>query len=205
MHPKVLSAEAWGLISELVEAGVLSGWTLCGGTGLALHFGHRVSEDFDFFKFEDFDVEALVTALAGVDNVAVLSRAVHTLHILQRKVRLSFLRLEAPLGFDGMPYRGLLVGDPRDIATLKLVAIGGRGSRKDFIDLYFYLQQAPGLTNLFELLEARSSSIDWNRYHLLKSLTYFDNAEKEPIPDMLVEIDWEEIKAFFRRQATENL
>jgi len=30
--------------------------------------------------------------------------------------------------------------NPRDIAVMKLVAIGGRGSRKDFVDVYFFLQ-----------------------------------------------------------------
>ena len=45
----------------------------------------------------------------------------------------------------------------------------------------------------------------WNRYHILKSLTYFDDAEEEPMPNMLVQIDWEEVKEYFTRTAASVL
>ncbi len=38
-------------------------------------------------------------------------------------------------------------------------------------------------------------------YHILKSLTYFEDAEQEPPPTMLEPFDWEECKAFFVREA----
>jgi hypothetical protein len=114
--------------------------------------------------------------------------------------RLSFLRLEAPLLYQGNDYRGMTIADPCDIAILKIIAIGSRGSRKDFIDLYVYLQQAPGLTRLLDELESRDSNIDWNRYHLLKSLTWFEEADQEPDPEMLVELNWTDVKEFLLRQ-----
>lgn len=201
MNPKVLSSEGWNLLSNLVSASLLEGWTLCGGTGLALQFGHRISKDLDFFRTEEFDVDDLIAGIADISDVNVTGRARNTLHVIARGIRLSFLRLEAPLLYPGTTYRGITVGDTRDIATLKLVAIGGRGSRKDFIDLYYYLKQAPGISDLFDMLESRSARIDWNKYHLMKSLTYFEDADLEPMPEMLVELDWEEVKAFFREQA----
>jgi hypothetical protein len=39
-----------------------------------------------------------------------------------------------------------------------------------------------------------------NRAHLLKSLTYFDDAEATNVPDMLRPADWKEIKKFFERE-----
>jgi hypothetical protein len=37
----------------------------------------------------------------------------------------------------------------------------------------------------------------------LRGLTYFDDAEAEPMPEMLVTSDWEEIKAAHRRWVRE--
>lgn len=203
MHPRVLDANAWELISDLVAADITKNWTLCGGTGLALQFGHRTSFDLDFFRYESFEPEQLLGRMAGIGQVEILTRAERTLHAHIRGMRISFLGLESPLLFESIAYRGLQLGDPRDIATLKFVAIGGRGSRKDFVDLYFYLRQSPGLEHLFELLEQRDSRIDWNRYHLMKSLTYFADAEEEPMPNMLKPVEWEEIREFFNKVATE--
>lgn len=36
---------------------------------------------------------------------------------------------------------------------------------------------------------------------VLKSLTYFEDAEREPMPRMLVPFDWAECRAFFIRAA----
>ncbi len=205
MHPKVLSAQAWELVADLGDRGLLKDWTLCGGTGLALQFGHRLSEDLDFFRHRPGGLDRLPEQLSKVASVEILDRAVETLHVRVGGTRLSFMGLEAPLLHRGILYRGLTVGDTRDIASLKLVAIGGRGSRKDFVDLYFYLQQTPGLDQLFEHLERRDPGIDWNRFHLLKSLTWFEDAEQEPMPKMLKKVTWEEVKRFFETTAVRFL
>jgi len=205
MHPRVLSRSAWNLVSDISRAGLLEGWTLGGGTGLALQFGHRLSEDLDFFQYDPTGLERLPHQLAGIAPLEVLDRASDTLHVRAGGIRLSFLGLEAPLLYSGTGYRGLVIGDVRDIASLKLVAIGGRGSRKDFIDLFFYLQQTPGLDEIFAHLEQRDPQIDWNRFHLLKSLTYFEDAEQEPMPQMIRDVDWDQIKRFFRELAVDYL
>ena len=77
---------------------------------------------------------------------------------------------------------------------MKLVAIGGRGSRKDFIDLYFFLQAGGSLESIFDLVRRRFENVDYNEYHLLKSLVYFEDAEAEPMPRMLREASWSAIK-----------
>ena len=38
-------------------------------------------------------------------------------------------------------------------------------------------------------------------YHLLRSLTFFEDAEVEAMPHLLIELPWDEIKAFFRAEA----
>lgn len=43
------------------------------------------------------------------------------------------------------------------------------------------------------------------RYHRLRALAYFDDAEQEPMPDMFVSFDWNEAKRFFTAEATRLL
>jgi hypothetical protein len=195
MHPKVLSAEAWKTVQHLASAGLLESWILAGGTGLALQFGHRYSEDLDLFRAKDFDAVRLVDDIARLGQLAVQDRSEGTLHASLEGLRLSFLRAQAPFLFPGTPYRGLVVADPRDIAVLKVIAIGGRGSRKDFVDLCFYLRGGGSLEAIFQMLGRRFRGVDYNEYHLLKSLAYFDDAEGEPMPRMIRQVTWDDVKA----------
>jgi hypothetical protein len=194
MHPRVLSREAWTTVRRLAAEGILESWTLAGGTALALQIGHRYSDDLDFFRPEGFDPERLSGELSVIGRVKIQSRSADTLHAVLAGLRLSFLRAQAPLLFPGIAYRGLTLADPRDIAVMKLVAIGGRGSRRDFVDLYFYLIGGGDLEGLFALLRRRFSEVDHNEYHLLKSLVYFADAESEPMPRMIRRVDWNTIK-----------
>ncbi len=200
MHPKVLSASAWETVRSLVDAECLEGWTLAGGTGLALQLGHRYSEDLDFFRAETFDAERVITRLSQLGGVKVQSRSAETLHVLLRKLRVSFLRADPPLLFPGTTYRGMRVADPRDIAVMKVVAIGGRGIRRDFVDLYFFLRAGGNLDGVFALLRQRFEGIDFNEQHLLKSLVYFDDAEDDPMPRLLRPVEWEEMKKVIRAE-----
>ena len=194
MHPKVLSPRAWKQARELVRAGHCEGWILAGGTGLALQLGHRISQDLDFFRAGAFEPTTLIDALSRLGSLEVQARSEGALHVVLGGVRLSFLRAEAPLLFPGTPYRGLVIADPRDIAVMKLVVIGGRGSRKDFVDLYFYLRSGGAVETLLGLARRRFAAVDYNEYHLLKSLVFFDDAEAEPMPRMLKRVAWAEVK-----------
>lgn len=193
MHPKVLSPDGWQVVRALRGEDLLGGWILAGGTGLALQLGHRYSEDLDLFSAQGFETDRLAARLSRVGTVVVHGRAADTLHVSVDRLRISFLRAEAPLLFPGTAYRGLTIADPRDIAVMKIIAIGGRGSRKDFVDLYFYLRGGGNLEDVFALLRQRFIGIDYNEYHLLKSLVYFDDAEAEPMPRMIDETSWRTI------------
>lgn len=42
---------------------------------------------------------------------------------------------------------------------------------------------------------------NYSMLHVLKSLTYFEDAEKEPMPDLLAPLDWEQVKRYFTGEA----
>lgn len=203
MHEKTLPKGSVELLNKLKELNdpLLNSFVLAGGTGLALQLGHRISIDFDFFKTESFDINKLHRILKKISNYEVLQEDNNTLTILINKIKISYFRIDDPFIFDTIPYRFFSVADKRDIALMKLLAISGRGSRKDFADLYTILRSGPTLRDYFELLTKKYTSGRANIYHILKSLTFFEDAEKEPMPEMLEPFDWKECKNFFIREA----
>jgi hypothetical protein len=203
MHEKALPKGSRKLLSRLERSRspALKGWTLAGGTGLALRLGHRVSEDFDFFRNSNFDPHGLHALLKAVGSYETLQEAGHTLTVLVAKVKLSFFQVADPFLFKAAPCRFFDLADLRDIALMKLLAISSRGSRKDFVDLHTILRSGPALQDYFKLLPRKYGAGRVNAYHILRSLTYFEDAEREPLPRMLEPFNWKECKDFFVREA----
>ena len=194
MNPKVLPSEAWSVVKTLEKGGMLGQWILAGGTALALQLGHRISIDLDFFTVESFDPQSLRTELTGLGALEVQAMAPDTLHVRLDGVRLSWLRSEDPFRYEPVEYRGLRLAEVRDIAAMKIVAVAGRGSKKDFVDLHAYLEAGATFSDLMRSVRERYSDTEFNEMHLLRSLVYFDDAEDEPMPRMLSKTQWPEIR-----------
>ena len=206
IYEKVLPASSAQVLQRISDSGnaCFSGWTLAGGTGLALQFGHRLSEDFDFFRTEGFHPGRMHEALHALGSYETALEDASSLVVMLDKVKLSFFQVRDPFLFPAQPWRFVQLAAPADIALMKLAAIGGRGARKDFIDLWFLLRDGGmSLRDALEQMPAKYGSERFNRLHTLKSLTYFDDAEREPMPRMLVPCDWAECCAFFRKTVRE--
>jgi hypothetical protein len=203
MHEKVLSAGCLELLTRMESDPSFPGkdWMLAGGTGLALQVGHRQSDDLDFFLTELPDARRLHERLRSFGMYETLQESDHTLTVLLGGTKLSFFRANDPFLFPGIPYRSFSIAGVRDIALMKLLEITNSGSRKDFIDLYIILRGSTTLLDYFALLPEKYDPSILNTYSILKSLLYFEDAETEPLPGMLVPFQWEECKAFFVRAA----
>jgi hypothetical protein len=203
MHEKVLPRGSRELLAKLerLSAPELDGWTLAGGTGLALQMGHRISEDFDFFRTEGYSTDRLQEILRQTGSVETLQEDDRTLNVIAAGIKVSFFSVPDDFLFPAQTFHFFGLADPRDIALMKLAAISGRGSRKDFIDLYAILHGGLSLEQCFEWLPQKYGEGRVNTYHVLKSLTYFEDAEREPMPRMLEPFDWTECRNFFVREA----
>jgi hypothetical protein len=93
------------------------------------------------------------------------------------------------------------IADPDDIAAMKLAAIAGRGSRKDFVDLYFYARDVASLERVFDGFREKYRGVSVDAYHLLRSLTFFEDAEADAMPELLAVVTWNEIRSFFVAEA----
>jgi hypothetical protein len=97
---------------------------------------------------------------------------------------------------------GVKVASLEDIALMKMAAIIGRGSKKDFIDIYFILKNGVSLPKLLQLSRKKFSHVRDVAIQALQALVYFDDAESEPMPRMSLPIEWKEVKSFFIKEIT---
>jgi hypothetical protein len=192
MHKEAISKSTERVLAKITGQ-IGSGFYLAGGTALAIQLGHRLSIDLDWFSANDFSRNTLREMLSRAGHFELTEEEEGTMHGLLDDVRMSFLRYPYPLLFPLVEFEGSRLADERDIAAMKLDAVSSRGSKKDFIDIYFLLEKYP-LSDLLEIFEKKYAAIKFNRIHILKSLSYFEDAESEPTPIMLKSVSWEEVK-----------
>jgi hypothetical protein len=202
MHPEVLDRTQKSLLAQLERAGISPAFYLAGGTALALHLGHRKSVDLDFFSSEDFESGGLLAILGHVGEFQVRRNDPGTLTGNVEGIEVSFIRYQYPMLDPPIQSElGPLVAGIRDIASMKLSAIMGRGSRRDFVDLYAVCQRDHSLEEVYGWFQQKYRGISYDPYHLAKSLVYFLDAEEERMPVMLWPCRWDEVREFFVRES----
>lgn len=199
-HREVISDATETALRSLRDAGQLERFYLAGGTGLALQFGHRLSHDLDFFSKELFDEEFLLQHIGRHEQLSDVSKGPHTLHAVLHNSKVSFLGYDYPVLFPLERFEEVAIADPRDIACMKVSAIASRGTMRDFVDLYVAAERF-SLRSLLQLFDRKYARTGYNKVHILKSLTFFEDAEKDSMPHLLVPLEWNAVKRFFEREA----
>jgi len=167
---------------------------LSGGTALSLQLGHRESEDLDFFNQNSFDPQHIEQELLKFGPLSQTELSTGTLNTFLNSVKLQFLEYPYPLLEPTIDWEGLKLSSTLDIACTKLQTIGMRGSKKDFIDLYFLLKEY-SLEQLFTATQKKYAQSDYSQTHILKALVYFADADDQPQPRMHKKAEWEDIKS----------
>ena len=198
-HTEVITAEAGNILRELGGQDYMRPFYLAGGTALALHLGHRKSVDLDFFTEQLFDEDALLSKVQFLPDFSLVAKDPHTLHCHIQRVKVSFIAYAYPVLAPFMKLSGVSVADPIDIGCMKISAIASRGAKRDFIDLYM-MARSEGLSTLLQHFQKKFAQANYNLVHVLKSLVYFADAEKDPMPDTLMPLSWNDVKRFFRNE-----
>jgi len=179
------------LLKKLMTFKEFTGMRLVGGTALALQIGHRKSIDLDFFGNIDFENIYTADTFKNFKKVITLKSSKHINIFSIDDVKVDFVNYTYPWIQNEILIDGIRLAGIQDIAAMKLAAVTGRGSRKDFIDIYFLLQKF----NLKQLMDFYSKKYyDGSEYMVLKSLTYFDDAEEDTSVDMIQKISWTKVK-----------
>ena len=203
MFEQVLSKDAKNSLAILGESGLLRDAYMAGGTALVLQIGHRISVDFDFFTPKEFNESILIQRIRKLIPDFELEKAEWgTILGNIKRTRFSLFFYTYPLLFKSHDFLGIKVADIKDIAPMKIAAISDRGTKRDFIDLYFIVAKENifSLKETLELYDKKFKLLKQNRMHILKSMCYFDDAEKEKMPRMLKDVSWKEVKKFFNNE-----
>lgn len=191
LHYKTVDDFTLELLKKLQSLRIFSQMRLMGGTSLALQIGHRKSIDIDLFGLLNVDFDALTDELKTIGDVIVLgnSKNIHT--YLIDEIKVDIVHYEYPWLKDKIVSDEIHLAAIEDIAAMKLSAIIGRGSKKDFIDLYYILQQF----DVAQLMSFYGQKFrDGSSFLVLKSLVYFEDADNEAMPLMFEDLSWEEVK-----------
>jgi predicted nucleotidyltransferase component of viral defense system len=200
MHKECFPERGWKVLLKLKNLFIKYKAMLAGGTALAFHIGHRISNDLDFFTGVSFNLEAIITGIKKTGySFRIISEGEGYLIVEVEEIKISIFKydypfLEKPVKYEGIPVAGIL-----DIASMKVIAISQRGTKRDFIDLYFILQEIP-FHKLANHMVRRFGKERVNPVHIGKSLVYFSDAESNPEPEYIKgkEVNWDRVEIFFR-------
>lgn len=185
------------LLKGLMSEPLFGSLRLVGGTALALQYGHRSSIDLDFFGNIESDAETIKDILRKYGKLLVIKESKNIKIYQLDGVKVDIVNYSYPWIDTPIVEDGIILASPKDIASMKVNAIEGRGTKKDFIDMYFLLQHYD-LREIFTFYQNKypENSI----FRALMSLSYFDDAENQFMPKMFSSISWEDVKNYISVQ-----
>lgn len=151
MFESVLAGVSRESLNFLAASPFLNQFYLAGGTGCALHLGHRISEDLDFFSETSFSLIGIRRVLQKIGTFITDYSDSQTLVGRFNTTKVGFFQYPYPLVQNTQVYEKVQVASIEDIGCMKIDTISSRGKKRDFVDLYFILKSRnTGLRQLFD-------------------------------------------------------
>jgi len=191
LQTQTVSPELLELLKQIMESDFFSDFVLVGGTALALQIGHRNSIDLDFFANKEIDEEKFLQELQKFGNAEKVAGSKNILICSVNGIKVDFVNHIYPFLDDVCFVENIRMASKKDISAMKLNAIEGRGTKKDFIDLNFLLSDFT-LSQMIGFYNEKF--FNHTDFMMIKSLIYFDDADLFPQPKMFVDFDWENCK-----------
>ena len=180
------------LLRVLMRQPLLSDMRLVGGTSLALQYGHRRSVDLDFFGHTTEDVEELTGVMKDCAENVVRGNCLKRIKAYYlNNIKVDVVNYDYPWIDKPVVEDGLRLASPKDIAAMKVNAVIGRGTKKDFVDMYFLLKHY-SFDDLIRFYLQKYT--DGSEYRALLSMSYFVDADPQPMPYMFQPVEWNTIK-----------
>ena len=189
------------LLKYLMTDPYLKDCRLVGGTALALQYGHRSSVDLEVFGVVPDDNTALLDILEGFGQIQGQMTSKNIKSFIVDGIKVDFVNYARYPWLDEVVVEdGLRLASPKDIAAMKTYAIQNRGSRKDFIDMYFLLQHF----TFEEILGFYAQKYpNYSMFRTRMALTFFEDAENKECPPMFINADWSDIKSLISQKVRE--
>lgn len=167
------------------------GFTLYGGTAIALRLAHRFSVDFDFFSVAPFVPAALMDAIPYLAGGTVRQSAANTLTATVERegtVQISFfggLRLGQVAPPETVVGPGLAMASLLDLAGMKAAVVTQRAEIKDYLDIHALMTQAN--ISLAMMLAAATAIYGpgFNPLISLKAISYHNDPALTALPSAI--------------------
>ena len=208
MEQTILTPAQEQAIAAVAGEARLADFYLSGGTALAEYYlRHRISDDLDFFTYNDPDsifLHEFTDRLKGVLRAeSVRFERLHDrnqFHFIlpgQAELKVEFTRYHFELLEKLQIQNGLRLDSLRDISANKLMALIDRFDPKDFVDLFFILQQA----SLEQVRKDAEKKFGISIDGIFLGGEMGKVRRVEALPKMLKPLKLDELKAFFTEQA----
>ncbi|GAA4409369.1 nucleotidyl transferase AbiEii/AbiGii toxin family protein [Nibrella viscosa] len=165
---------------------------MAGRTSLALRFGHRLSVDLDLFTNRSFDTAAVYeTILTAYPTLVKTDEAQNTLSLYINGVKVDLIAHRYPIVQAFQIQDKIRLWSIEDVSATKLGAVSNRGAKKDFWDIAELLNHV-SLAQMLEWFSSKYTNSDIG--YVIRSLTYFDDADLQEDPISLRKVTWEQIR-----------
>lgn len=191
LYRETVNPETLDLLTQLQSLEEFKETRLVGGTALALQIGHRKSIDLDFFGKMTTSLEELTFVISEFASVQPLTSSKLMRFMNINGVKVDIVSYPYEWIDEPIVENGIVLASIKDIAAMKISAITNRGTKKDFVDLFFLLQRFT-LTEILGLYSQKYS--DSQLFTVIRSLTYFEDAESDPMPSMIASTNWDQVK-----------
>lgn len=175
---------------------------LVGGTALALQIGHRLSEDFDFFRPKELDknfVSKIYWIFKGYD-IKISFRHSEQINLTIDSVKFNFVKYSYPLIFKLIKFKNVNLAPAQEIALMKASTLGMRITLKDYVDFYFILKEK--IISLKEIIEGceKKYKDEFNGRLFLEQLISIEEADKLRIEFLKKRVTVKKMKEFFEKE-----
>lgn len=191
LYYNTLQQSTLELLKKIQKNPIFKDCRLVGGTSLALQLGHRKSIDLDFFGSITASPLEIQSELSQTGNLQIIQESKFIFQYIIDNVKVDFVNYPYPWLSNAILEDDIILADKTDIAAMKLSAITNRGTKKDFIDLYELLNHFT-LSQILDFYSKKYSN--GIPFMTIKSLTYFEDAESDPMPFMMNSVTWDKVK-----------
>jgi len=195
VHLEVLTPDQQVVLKASAQAAQRWEAYLAGGAGLALQLGHRRSVDFDWFTRQTLAPADVLRDLQSLGlPVQIRQNDEGTFLGQVGGVDYSVFRYRYELVEPPIVFKGCQLASLRDIAAMKMTAIVQRATKRDYVDLYaIFSTRSIGLGDAVSTMKQKFPGVDPSL--ALRALTYFKDVDKQPMPEMLAKMSWDDVKA----------
>jgi hypothetical protein len=198
LNYNTLPDELLQIIKAVCTDNKFRNFRLCGGTGLALQAGHRISVDADFVTAQNIITHDLIQNLTATFKlVSDINTGTHGVFCKIGNIKVDFLSWNIPFIRNEIVEDDLVIAHVEEIIAMKIFAILQRGQKKDYMDIGSMLKKY-SLKQMIGFYKERNKGSD--DLTVIRFLSSYSDIENQPEPIMLNGLSWQQCKSDLKRE-----